>query len=1228
MRKGIVALFAAVFLAGTVTAATVDLITDGAFDTIGGSLPDVGTSPWEALEADPFGVITETTYTRSASKAVRVPYYWPTDGIVQTLGAKVQAGEDYTIDMWTAAMDYSSKPNPLTFDVAILTSLDPGGPYTVAAERLGILSSAPLIGVYTNYTDVFTAAELSGVVGEYMQLRILKGAGTDHRLLIDDVAFYGPEAGEGTLQINPAEGLTISLYGASDTASGSLELSYIEGALGSNMVVSSISMVDASDPGFSVSPSSLVLTNPAPANESVLVEFDNVLGGIAPNGEASANVQVVWNDASTTVSATSTVPVLVNFPRALAYFDTTFTSPDFSIPDLSASWTGHTVPRTDTGCNDGTFGSLLLPAAEAVSLGAVAVNKDVPVATLTLVNNSADAMHLDEIHFDAGGFWDGAGAPKDFVLTTSGNITAVTLTNVAGIAPLGSKVGDASDYDLVLSNLVDNVLNPGEQAVFTWTFANWVDGAASIIDNVLVYGTSGEEVESSVTVAPDSLYMSFAAADGVVSNSFAVSYQGPTNVNVSAVSIINATSAGFSVDPTSFLMNDPAPSNTLVDVVFDNNVGNLLPSSSASADVQVVWNALGSASSSTSIVAVSVDYLGFAEENVIAAFHSTGAFRSLTDNAGVADIAINGIDTAVTGIEWGNNAAGSDDTSYGTLLGDAPTIGGAGQMNPGTGYEVIYIALTNNTQSEVVFDSLHFDFARKWGSDPTDSVTVELSGDLGSVTLTNYVGTISANNNLADFNDCDVDLTGLADRELADGESILLTFTYAGGDIGLVDNIALIGTGIAPAIMGRVGYGSAAKIGVTSLDLTGSQDIDLIYFEGDTETNVVVTGVSFANEDVPGSFSAVGPFPIVLPTPEITNSAVFSLVFDNGVANLPAGGSAYADVIVEFDEPGAGSRTYTFGAYGARPMDVPTNGILVLFDTDYQIPDAAVNGVMGVVTEGFGKEQSTNKGSEDGDYGSLASPAAPVNNDTLRLQGLDPVTTLTITNTSVGAIELSMLHFDIGQWYDLVGAHFTLEISGDVTPATLLDLDMNPIGWLNNDLDDHDVDLTGLADHVLGPYESMTLTWTVSVNPGSEEVGIWLDNIALMGTFDTYAGWASLNGAGAPNENHDGDSMINLAEFASGNDPWVADGPFAASWVEEDGGTTWFYSVHNERQDDPDLIYGVAGSASALSWMTTWDPSDVDTVGVSSGPGLWISVTNRTEATDPAKFISIGVERN
>jgi hypothetical protein len=791
--------------------------------------------------------------------------------------------------------------------------------------------------------------------------------------------------------------------------------------------------------------------------------------------------------------------------EVLAYFDTTFTSPEFAVSNLTAAWTGASVPRTDTSSTDGTFGTIGLPSAEAVSLGAVEVKSSSLVATLTVSNTSDKAMHLDDIHFDAARFYPDA--PQDFSLTTSGDITAATLINASGIVSLGGKTGDFDDFDLALTHLADNILNPGQQAVFTWTFSNYGAGTpATVIDNVLVGGTAREVVLPNVVpvvlvLNPVALQMPFTDATSILTNTFEGSYEEGypvTNVNVSSVSVINDATGGFSVTPASFVLNDPMPSNQVVEVIFNNNDANLTPNQSEIADIQVVWNKIGSSVNSTSTVSVVANRAGFLEEDVIAAFHSTGAWRADSDGGGDADIAINGIVTVVSGLEFGNGSAGSSDGSYGTQFGDVQTLGGAGQIKTDYSDGKIYIALTNNTQSPVELDSLHFDYASKATAAPTDSITLTLDGDLGNgIVLASVSNLLNSSNGIVNYDDIDIDLSGLAD--LQDGEGIVLTFEYVGGDKGMIDNLAILGSGIAPAAMARIGYGSAATLGVSGLDLSVSQDIDLLYVEGQLETNIVVTGVSFANQDVPGAFSAVGPFPVTLTTPDVTNSAVFSLVFDNTVANLSAGGNASAEVIVEFDEPGGGSRTYTFDAVALRPADAPT-GVIALFDTDFLVPDTAYNGVMSSLTEGYGKETSSNKGSDDGDYGSLVSPTAPVNNDTLKITGSNDVTSLTITNQSGANIDLSMLHFDIGVWWPGIN-DFTLSVSGDVTASNLLTSSITELGGGNGNYDDHDLDLTGLSDHTLEAGGSVTFTFTLeTVDPGAEEVGVWIDNIALMGT--------------------------------------------------------------------------------------------------------------------------------
>ena len=136
----------------------------------------------------------------------------------------------------------------------------------------------------------------------------------------------------------------------------------------------------------------------------------------------------------------------------------------------------------------------------------------------------------------------------------------------------------------------------------------------------------------------------------------------------------------------------------------------------------------------------------------------------------------------------------------------------------------------------------------------------------------------------------------------------------------------------------------------------------------------------------------------------------------------------------------------------------------------------------------------------------------------------------------------------------------------------------------------------------------------------------------MLGVFDAYGGWAADEGLtvanNLPGDNPDGDNKDNLLEFSSGSDPLVADGAASDCWLAEDGGTTWLYFVHVERQDDPTLSYGNVGTKSDLQVDPTWDASDVELVSGPSGPGLFRTVTNRTEAAGTTKYIGVPIERN
>jgi len=71
-------------------------------------------------------------------------------------------------------------------------------------------------------------------------------------------------------------------------------------------------------------------------------------------------------------------------------------------------------------------------------------------------------------------------------------------------------------------------------------------------------------------------------------------------------------------------------------------------------------------------------------------------------------------------------------------------------------------------------------------------------------------------------------------------------------------------------------------------------------------------------------------------------------------------------------------------------------------------------------------------------------------------------------------------------------------------------------------------------------------------------------------------------------------------------------------------GTNWLYLVHNERTDDPGLVYTVRVSTNLLSGA--WKTNGVELAGSSVVSNGWKTVTNRTEAAEDAKFITLNVE--
>ena len=815
--------------------------------------------------------------------------------------------------------------------------------------------------------------------------------------------------------------------------------------------------------------------------------------------------------------------------------------------------------------------------------------------------------------------------------------TPLTADGASSVTQLGSlSIGGLADNDVptvVTNHTVTFNYNGTDDIVLVFAPVGTSTANKKVtMDNVVV-SASDTYSASLLTDPSDALSLTVTPETTSVTGTVSVSYiesSSPTNVTITSVSVVDQSHPGAFANATTLplALNNPYPSNEVLAIAFDNSVAGIANGATSTGVVEIVWNEAGQ-SSVTSSLPVSAISLAVYDGNIIAIFDDT--FNG-------ADRALQGLVARISGGAGVDAAYGCNDTTYGTLPGLAPTEGGSLKIlktSPETLTPVV--SITNNTGYDVVLDSLHFDILKRFNLTP-GAVNVSISGDVSSAlllssdTATNF--TVSSAT-LADYDDFDITLTNLADRTLANGEGLTIEFAFiddqGGGSPTTLDNIALLGSGSNGATLTKV-PGGAVRFALTGLDTGASETIGAVYAEGDAATNVVVTGVAISGQTHPGAFGYSGAFPVQLSTPGATNE-IFALLFDNTVANLAAGETASALVEIAWNEAGLGGRTLSFNTYATRPATTPTNAAIAMFDTIFLSPDAAANGVLGTVSGGAGIDTAV--GSNDGTYGSLSELAAPVEKSAYKVQSqADIPITLSVTNQTVANIVLSSINFDVGRIWLNSSEAFTLSVSGDLSndPTLLVASNLTAILANLGDADDFDVDLTGLADHTLAAGESAVFTFSFVPKPETPWYGTYIDNVALMGTFDTFGGWAAdigltLGVNDDPNDNPDNDGMDNLMEFATGNDPLVADGPAADNWQSAEGGTNWFYHVHTERTDDPGLGYSV-GAKDNLLYSPEWIGTNVEFVGESSGPGLFKSVTNRTDMGSTAEFIRLKVDKD
>jgi len=128
------------------------------------------------------------------------------------------------------------------------------------------------------------------------------------------------------------------------------------------------------------------------------------------------------------------------------------------------------------------------------------------------------------------------------------------------------------------------------------------------------------------------------------------------------------------------------------------------------------------------------------------------------------------------------------------------------------------------------------------------------------------------------------------------------------------------------------------------------------------------------------------------------------------------------------------------------------------------------------------------------------------------------------------------------------------------------------------------------------------------------------------GGYDAWAESYGLYGDDAAETNDvEPDGLNNLMEYAFGGNPTNADAALVKPMVSTlvDGGTNWFYHVHNERDDDQ-LTYTIELDNDLVN-APSWSTNGIEWVGQSDYVNEIRSVTNRTDVDD-SEFIRLTVE--
>lgn len=163
--------------------------------------------------------------------------------------------------------------------------------------------------------------------------------------------------------------------------------------------------------------------------------------------------------------------------------------------------------RSSTNSTDGSYGSVAIPGAPVTSNAAYlrTASDDDRTLDVSITNTAMESLRLDTLHFDYASLFANSPKTLSVVLLADSDLENDGFQNVFKAENIPQASGRASDYidaDVSLATLMDNVLSPGETAVFRFTASDAATTFAGLaIDNIAFSGELIPEPASVVALA-------------------------------------------------------------------------------------------------------------------------------------------------------------------------------------------------------------------------------------------------------------------------------------------------------------------------------------------------------------------------------------------------------------------------------------------------------------------------------------------------------------------------------------------------------------------------------------------------------------------------------------------------------------------------------------------------------------------------------------------------------